>query len=164
MLDPPLSFTHTHRFYKGSKKISATAIFFEAMPYHVNPDTGFIDYDRLAAVAADFCPKVIVCGGSAYPREWDYKKFREIADSVGALLLCDMAHISGLVAGGVAASPFEYCHIVTSTTHKTLRGPRSGIIFFRKDKELNLEARINAAVFPGMSRLYARVCVCVLVL
>ena len=84
---------------------------------------------------------------SAYPRDWDYKRFREIADSCGALLMCDMAHISGLVAAQEANSPFEYCDIVTSTTHKSLRGPRSGIIFFKKD-ERGLEAKINFAVFP----------------
>jgi len=90
-----------------------------------------------------------VCGGSAYPREWDYKRFRQIADSVGALLMCDMAHISGLVASGCAASPFEFADIVTTTTHKTLRGPRAGVIFYRKD-ERGFEQKINWAVFPAL--------------
>lgn len=84
---------------------------------------------------------------SAYPRDWDYKTFREIADSCGAILMCDMAHISGLVVTGEANSPFEYCDIVTTTTHKSLRGPRSGIIFFKKD-ERKFDDKINFAVFP----------------
>lgn len=92
---------------------------------------------------------MIICGGSAYPRDWEYAKFRQIADKFGSLLLCDMAHISGLVATGCASSPFEYCDIVTTTTHKSLRGPRSGMIFYRKD-ERNFEDKINWAVFPAL--------------
>lgn len=106
--------------------------------------TGLIDYDALAAQALEFKPKMLICGASAYPADFDYKRFREIADSVGAYLMADIAHISGLVATGLMDSPFETCDIVTSTTHKSLRGPRSGIIFHKVE---HTEA-INFAVFP----------------
>jgi glycine hydroxymethyltransferase len=92
---------------------------------------------------------MLICGGSAYPREWDYVKFRKIADDCGALLLMDMAHISGLVATGCAANPFDYADVVTTTCHKSMRGPRAGLIFMKKDAR-NFEAKINAAVFPGL--------------
>jgi glycine hydroxymethyltransferase len=92
-----------------------------------------------------FRPKLLICGASAYPRDWDYPRFRAIADSVGALLMADIAHISGLVATGEHANPFEYCDVVSTTTHKTLRGPRAGLIFCRKA----LEGAINFAVFPS---------------
>jgi len=95
----------------------------------VNTSTGLIDYDALEAAALEFKPKLIIAGFSAYPRDLEYKKFRNICDKVGAYLLSDMAHISGLVAAKQANNPFEYSDIVTSTTHKTLRGPRSGMIF-----------------------------------
>lgn len=107
-------------------------------------DTQLIDYEKLEELAAEFKPKLIICGASAYPRDYEYERFRQIADKVGALLMCDMAHYSGLVATGLLNSPFPYCDIVTSTTHKSLRGPRAGIIFSRKKHE---EA-INFAVFP----------------
>jgi len=149
-LDLPSGGHLTHGFYTAKKKVSATSIYFESFPYAVDAKTGLIDYDTLRANALVFRPKIIVCGGSAYPREWNYKEFRSIADACGALLMADMAHISGLVAAGVVDSPFEYCHIVTTTTHKTLRGPRAGMIFFRKDKNLDFEKRINAAVFPSL--------------
>ncbi|KAH8097137.1 glycine hydroxymethyltransferase [Aureococcus anophagefferens] len=103
----------------------------------------------LAKMAAIFKPALIVCGGSAYPRDWDYAKFREIADANGSLLMMDMAHISGLVATQEANDPFKYCDIVTTTTHKSLRGPRSGIIFFKKDAR-GFEDKINNAVFPAL--------------
>jgi glycine hydroxymethyltransferase len=122
-------------------------MFFESLPYKVDPVTGLVDYEKLAETANLFKPNMIICGGSAYPREWDYQKFREIADSCGALLMMDMAHISGLVATGEAASPFEYCDIVTTTTHKSLRGPRSGMIFCKND-ERGFPDKINFAVFP----------------
>lgn len=94
--------------------------------------TGYIDYEKLLDKASDFRPKLIICGGSAYPREWDYKQLRDIADQVGALLMCDMAHYSGLVAAKVLNSPFDLCDIVSTTTHKSLRGPRAGMIFYRR--------------------------------
>jgi glycine hydroxymethyltransferase len=102
------------------------------MPYRVNKDTGIIDYDTLEATATLYRPKVLVAGTSAYCRLIDYQRMREIADKVGAYLMTDMAHISGLIAGGAIPSPFPYSDVVTTTTHKSLRGPRGAIIFFRK--------------------------------
>merc|ERR1712112_565719 len=131
-LDLPDGGHLTHGFYTEKKKISASSIFFESMPYKVNPETGLIDYDELARNALLFRPKIIVAGISCYSRNLDYARFRQIANSCGALLMADMAHISGLVAAGLVPSPFLHADIVTTTTHKTLRGPRSGIIFFRK--------------------------------
>ena len=101
---------------------------------------------KLEILAYKFKPKLIIAGYSAYPRDLDYEKFRKIADSVGAYLLCDMAHFSGLVAAGECNNPFEYCDIVTTTTHKTLRGPRAGMIFFKKE----FEKKVNDSVFPGL--------------
>jgi glycine hydroxymethyltransferase len=154
-LDLPSGGHLTHGFYTYSKKegtrkaVSATSVYFESLPYRVDPETGYIDYEQLDRDAGLFKPALIICGGSAYPRDWDYAKFREIADANGALLMMDMAHTSGLVATGEQKSPFELCDIVTTTTHKSLRGPRSGIIFFRKD-ERGFETRINQAVFPAL--------------
>ena len=107
---------------------------------------GFIDYDMLSEQAKKFKPNLIIAGYSAYPRDLDYKKYREIADSVGAYLMSDMAHISGLVATGLMNNPFEYCDVVSTTTHKSLRGPRAGIVFARKDHKLN--EQIDFSVFP----------------
>jgi glycine hydroxymethyltransferase len=129
--------------------VSATSVYFESLPYRISPETGYIDYDALTAQASLFKPALIIGGGSAYPREWEHAKFRQIADENGALYMFDMAHISGLVATGEAASPFEFADVVTTTTHKSLRGPRAGVIFYRKD-ERNFENRIAAAVFPGL--------------
>jgi glycine hydroxymethyltransferase len=128
------------------KAISASSIFFESVPYSVDPVTGLLDYDEIDKLVRLYKPKLLICGGSAYPREWNYERFRAAADSVGALLMADIAHISGLVATGEAVSPFKWCDIVTTTTHKSLRGPRAGMIFFKKAHE----AAINAAVFPGL--------------
>lgn len=141
----------THGVYTAKKRISATAIFFESFPYKVNDETGLIDFDDLRRVASVYRPKMIICGASSYPRFIDFESFRNIADEVGSLLMADVAHIAGLVAAGVHPSPFPYCDVVTTTTHKTLRGPRSGIIFFNKTR-LGPAAKdkIDQAVFPGL--------------
>ncbi|XP_017119662.1 serine hydroxymethyltransferase [Drosophila elegans] len=159
-LDLPDGGHLTHGFFTPTKKISATSIFFESMPYKVNPETGIIDYDKLAEAAKTFRPQIIIAGISCYSRLLDYARFRQICDDVGAYLMADMAHVSGIVAAGLIPSPFEYADIVTTTTHKTLRGPRAGVIFFRKgvrstkasgEKVLyDLEERINQAVFPSL--------------
>jgi glycine hydroxymethyltransferase len=120
---------------------------FKVVPYNVRRDDHKIDMDETARLARKHRPKVIVAGGSAYPRFIDFKRFREIADEVGAYLMVDMAHFAGLVAGGVHPSPFPHAHVVTTTTHKTLRGPRGGVIL--TDQE-DLAKKINAAVFPGL--------------
>jgi len=134
----------THGF-----KVSFTGKLYNQIAYGVDEKTQVLDYDVLLQMAQKYKPKLIITGYSAYPRKINFKKFREIADSVGALLMVDMAHIAGLVAGGAHPSPFAYADIVTSTTHKTLRGPRSGIIFAKKD-ERELDKIIDKAVFPGL--------------
>jgi glycine hydroxymethyltransferase len=151
----------SHGFYTANKKISATSVFFESLPYLIDQSTGLIDYDRLHENAKLFRPIMIIAGTSCYSRELDYKRFREICDDVNAILLADMAHISGLVAANVVKSPFEYADVVTTTTHKSLRGPRSGMIFFRRgvkgidknEKEIlyDYERKINEAIFPGLN-------------
>ena len=120
---------------------------FNAVSYGVTEDTNLIDYDQVEALAIKHSPKIIICGGSAYSRQIDFSKFRAIADKVGAYLHVDMAHFSGLVAGGVHPSPFPYADVVTSTTHKTLRGPRGGIILSNDPK---LAKKFNSAIFPGL--------------
>jgi glycine hydroxymethyltransferase len=134
--------------------------YFESMPYRLDESTGTIDYNQMETSADLFRPKLIIAGASAYARLIDYERIRKIADGVGAYVMSDMAHISGLVAAGVVPSPFPYSDVVTTTTHKSLRGPRGAMIFYRKglkgnDKKGNpimydLEEKINFAVFPGL--------------
>lgn len=130
--------------------------------YGVEKETGRIDMDKVATKAREVQPKLIICGASAYSRDWDYARFREIADEVGALLLADIAHPAGLIAAGLLKNPMAHCHIVTSTTHKTLRGPRGGIIMMgqnfdnpwgrttKKGNPIKMSAILNSGVFPGM--------------
>ncbi|GAA8620888.1 serine hydroxymethyltransferase [Helicobacter pylori] len=126
-------------------KVSLTGKHYQSFSYGVNLD-GYIDYEETLKIAQSVKPEIIVCGFSAYPREIDFKKFREIADEVGALLLGDIAHVAGLVVTGEHANPFPHCHVVSSTTHKTLRGPRGGLIL-TNDEEI--AAKIDKAIFPG---------------
>ncbi len=126
-------------------KVSLTGKHYQSFSYGVNLD-GYIDYEEALKIAQSVKPEIIVCGFSAYPREIDFKKFREIADEVGALLLGDIAHVAGLVVTGEHANPFPHCHVVSSTTHKTLRGPRGGLIL-TNDEEI--AAKIDKAIFPG---------------
>ncbi|UOR43313.1 serine hydroxymethyltransferase [Helicobacter pylori] len=126
-------------------KVSLTGKHYQSFSYGVNLD-GYIDYEEVLKIAQSVKPEIIVCGFSAYPREIDFKKFREIADEVGALLLGDIAHVAGLVVAGEHANPFPHCHVVSSTTHKTLRGPRGGLIL-TNDEEI--AAKIDKAIFPG---------------
>ncbi|KAK5115553.1 hypothetical protein LTR62_001212 [Meristemomyces frigidus] len=160
-LDLPHGGHLSHGYQTPTKKISAISKYFETLPYRLDENTGLIDYEKLEELAMLYRPRIIIAGTSAYSRLIDYKRFREIADKVGnCYLLADMAHISGLVAGGVIPSPFEYADVVTTTTHKSLRGPRGAMIFFRRgtrridkktgvEEKYNLENPINSSVFPG---------------
>merc|ERR1711972_1166178 len=150
-LDLPSGGHLTHGFYTAKKKISATSVYFESFPYKVHPETGLIDFDELRKNALVFRPSLIVCGASAYPRIMEFAKFKAIADEVGAYLMADIAHISGLVATAQHPSPFEHCDVVTTTTHKSLRGPRAGMIFFKySDRIPDIKDRIDMAVFPAL--------------
>ncbi len=127
-------------------KLNASAIFYKPDFYELDPKTETIDFSSVRAKAKELRPKVMICGYSAYPRTIDFAKFREIADEVGALLMADVAHIAGLIVGGAHPSPFPHAHVVTTTTHKTLRGPRGGLILTNDDE---LAKAINRSVFPG---------------
>lgn len=144
-LDLPSGGHLTHGFMTNKKRISGTSVYYESIPYRVG-ENGWIDYQYLENLAEAVKPRLIICGASAYSRDFNYQKFKEIAKKNGSYLMADIAHISGFVATGEMSSPFQYCDIVTTTTHKSLRGPRAGIIFFRKE----LEQQINDAVFPGL--------------
>ena len=131
------------------QKVSATGKFWTSVTFDVDKDTEVIDYDAVKKLAQKEKPTIIVAGFTAYPRVVDFKKFREIADSCGALLMVDMSHLAGLVAGKAYPSPFPYADVVTTTTHKTLRGPRGALIFSKKD-ERGIDKKIDKAVFPGL--------------
>ena len=155
-----LDLAHGGHLSHGSP-VNLSGINYKPIPYHVKEDTGRVDYDEMERLALEHKPKMIVSGASAYSRDWDYKRMREIADKVGALLMCDISHPAGLIAKGLLNNPMEYCHIVTTTTHKTLRGPRGGMILLPKDFEnpwglktpkgvtKMMSQIINSAVFPG---------------
>jgi len=154
-LDLPSGGHLSHGFYTNKKKVSATSIFYESLPYKLNKETELIDYDELEKQALNYNPKILILGYSAYPRDLDYERVKKITDKLGCYLMMDMAHISGLVATQELNNPFEYCDIVTTTTHKTLRGPRSGLIFFKKEvtiygEKIELTQKINDSVFPGL--------------
>ncbi len=155
-----LNLAHGGHLSHGSA-VNTSGILYNAVGYDLDKETGRVDYDQMERLAVENKPKLIIGGGSAYSREWDYKRMREIADKVGALLMIDMAHPAGLIAAGLLDNPVKYAHIVTSTTHKTLRGPRGGIILMGKDFEnpwglktpkgeiKMMSQLLNSAVFPG---------------
>jgi glycine hydroxymethyltransferase len=126
--------------------VSYTGKFFKSVQYELDPSTGRLDYDRIEKLAREHRPKILISGSSAYPREIDFAQFDRIAKAVGAYHLCDMAHIAGLVAAGVHMSPIPYADVVTTTTHKTLRGPRGGVILFKQ----KYTSAVNKSVFPGL--------------
>lgn len=156
-----LNLAHGGHLSHGSA-VNTSGILYNAIGYDLNKETGRVDYDQMERLAVEHKPKLIIGGGSAYSREWDYKRMREISDKVGALLMIDMAHPAGLIAAGLLDNPVKYAHIVTSTTHKTLRGPRGGIILMGKDFEnpwgkktpkgqiKMMSQLLNSAVFPGI--------------
>ena len=156
-----LNLSHGGHLSHGST-VNMSGMYFNAVSYSVREEDGRVDYDEMEQKALECKPKLIVGGASAYSREWDYKRMREIADKVGALLMIDMAHTAGLIAAGLLENPVKYAHIVTSTTHKTLRGPRGGIILLGKDFDnpwglttpkgvvKKMSQILNSAVFPGI--------------
>lgn len=156
-----LNLSHGGHLSHGSP-VNFSGLMFQALEYGVKEDTGYVDYDMMEEVALRERPKLIIGGASAYTREWDYARMRKIADEIGAILMIDMAHPAGLIAAGLLDNPLKYAHIVTSTTHKTLRGPRGGIILLGKDFEnpwgkktpkgvvKNMSALLDSAVFPGV--------------
>ena len=156
-----LNLDHGGHLSHGSL-VNTSGLIYKPIGYNLNKETGRVDYDEMERLALECKPKMIIGGGSAYSREWDYVRMREIADKVGAILMIDMAHPAGLIAAGVLENPVKYAHIVTSTTHKTLRGPRGGIILMGKDfpnpwgkttpkgEVKMMSALLNSAVFPGI--------------
>lgn len=156
-----LNLEHGGHLSHGSL-VNTSGIIYHPVGYNLNKETGRVDYDEMERLALEHKPKLIIGGGSAYSREWDYKRMREIADKVGAIFMVDMAHPAGLIAAGLLDNPVKYAHIVTSTTHKTLRGPRGGIILMGKDfpnpwgkktpkgEVKMMSALLNSAVFPGI--------------
>lgn len=156
-----LNLSHGGHLSHGSP-VNFSGLMFHALEYNVSPETGLVDYDQMEEVALRERPKLIIGGASAYSREWDYARMRKIADEIGALLMVDMAHPAGLIAAGLLDNPLKYAHIVTSTTHKTLRGPRGGLILLGKDFEnpfgktnnkgqlRMMSSLIDSAVFPGV--------------
>lgn len=156
-----LNLDHGGHLSHGSR-VNTSGILYNHIGYNLNRETGRVDYDEMERLALEHKPKMIIGGGSAYSREWDYKRMREIADKVGAIFMVDMAHPAGLIAAGLLDNPVKYAHIVTSTTHKTLRGPRGGIILMGKDFEnpwglktpkgvtKMMSQLLNSAVFPGI--------------
>ncbi len=156
-----LNLAHGGHLSHGSA-VNSSGILYNPVAYNVREDSGRVDYDEMERLALEHKPKLIIGGGSAYSREWDYKRMREIADKIGALFMVDMAHPAGLVAAGLLDNPVKYAHIVTSTTHKTLRGPRGGIILLGKDFEnpwglttpkgalKTMGQLLDSAVFPGV--------------
>ena len=155
-----LDLSHGGHLSHGSP-VNSSGILYNPIAYNVKKDTGLVDYDQMEALALEHKPKLIIGGASAYSRDWDYKRMREIADKIGAILMIDMAHPAGLIAAGLLNNPLEHAHIVTSTTHKTLRGPRGGIILIGKDFEnpwgittpkgvvRTMSSLLDSAVFPG---------------
>ena len=156
-----LNLAHGGHLSHGSP-VNSSGILYKALEYNVKEETGRVDYDQMEEVALRERPKLIIGGGSAYSREWDYKRMREIADEIGAIFMVDMAHPAGLIAAGLLENPVKHAHIVTSTTHKTLRGPRGGIILLGKDfpnhwgkttpkgEVKMMSALLDSAVFPGI--------------
>ncbi len=144
-LDLPSGGHLTHGYRTETKAISSSAEYYNSKPYKIGSD-GKINYDEMAALVAEHKPRLIICGASAYPYDFEYERFRAAADSCGAYLMADIAHIAGFVAKGLMRSPFDFCDVVTTTTHKTLRGPRAGMIFYRRE----LQTKIEMAVFPGL--------------
>ncbi len=156
-----LNLDHGGHLSHGST-VNTSGILYHAIGYNLNKETGRVDYEEMEKLALEHRPKLIIGGGSAYSREWDYARMREIADKVGAIFMVDMAHPAGLIAAGLLENPVKYAHIVTSTTHKTLRGPRGGIILLGKDFEnpwglttpkgeiKKMSQLLNSAVFPGI--------------
>ena len=141
-----MSLDHGGHLTHGSK-VNFSGKIYESYSYGINPETGDIDYDEVKSLAEEHKPKLIICGFSAFSGILDFKKFRDIADSIGAYLLADISHVSGLVAAGLYPNPFPHAHVVSTTTHKTLVGPRGGLILAGKDEELH--KKLNSALFPG---------------